>query len=218
MMKRRRWQPRRREEKNFDNWIPKTKVGKLVKSGEITNIEEIYQRNLPILEPEIVDMLIPTLEDEVLKLKMVQRVTDSGRKGSFMVTVAVGNKNSYIGVGTAKGQEPRPTIEKAITNAKKNLVHIRRGCGSWECGCGEDHSLPFKVKGSRGSVDIELVPAPKGTGIVAGKVAKKVLELAGIKDVWSYSSGQTCTVFNSAFATFNALKQTRSIKFKEKNK
>jgi len=217
MMRRRNNRPRR-ERKEVDIleiWTPKTKLGKLVKAGEITNMEEIYQRNLPILEPEIADVLIPNLEDEVLKLKMVQRTTDSGRRGSFHITAAIGNKNGYIGVGTAKGQEPRPAIEKAIRNAKKDVIHIGRGCGSWECGCKQDHSIPFKVSGKRGSVFIELKPAPKGTGIVAGKTAKKVLELAGIKDVWSHSSGQTGVVFNAAFATFNALKNTRSLKHKE---
>ncbi len=193
-------------------WIPKTKLGKLVKSGEITSLEQVYERNLPILEPEIIDYLVPNLKEEVLQIKMVQRTTDSGRKGSFMITVAVGNQDGCIGIGTAKGQEVRPTIEKAVREAKKNMISIRRGCGSWQCGCNENHSIPFKVKGSCSSVTIELMPAPKGTGIVAGSTAAKVLKLAGIKDVWSKSYGKTSTVFNFAKATYEALKNTRKMK------
>jgi small subunit ribosomal protein S5 len=193
-------------------WIPKTKLGKLVKGGDITSIEQIYEKNLSILEPEIVDTLVPNIEDEVLKIKMVQRTTDSGRKGSFMITAAVGNKDGYIGVGTGKGNEVRPTIERAIKNAKKNLVHVRRGCGSWECACGEAHSLPFKIKGKHSSVKVELSPAPKGTGIVAGKTARKVLALAGVKDVWSHTTGDTRTVVNFARATLDALSKTRKLR------
>jgi small subunit ribosomal protein S5 len=193
-------------------WIPKTKLGKLVKGGDITSIEQIYEKNLSILEPEIVDTLVPNIEDEVLKIKMVQRTTDSGRKGSFMITAAVGNKDGYIGVGTGKGNEVRPTIERAIKNAKKNLVHVRRGCGSWECACGEAHSLPFKIKGKHSSVKVELLPAPKGTGIVAGKTARKVLTLAGVKDVWSHTTGDTRTVVNFARATLDALSKTRKMR------
>ena len=210
-----RQRPRRPPEREEVEWIPRTTLGKMVQKGEITSLEQVYERNLPILEPEIIDVLIPNIQDNVLKIKMVQRSTDSGRKGSFMVTVAVGNKDGYVGVGTGKGLEVRPTIEKAIRNAKKNVIHIRRGCGSWECGCNGDHSIPVKVKGTNSSTSIELKPAPKGTGIVAGKIAKQVLELAGVKDVWSTSLGNTRTVYNAAFATLNALEETRSIKLRK---
>jgi small subunit ribosomal protein S5 len=199
-------------EKALEDWVPKTSLGKMVKSGEIKDIEQIYEKSLAILEPEIVDSLIPDLEEEVLKVNMVQRTTDAGRKGSFMITVAVGNKDGYIGVGTGKGLEVRPTIERAVKDAKKKLIHVRRGCGSWECGCDGEHSIPFKVRGGRSSVKVELIPAPKGTGVVAGKTAKKVLELAGIKDVWSNSRGHTRTVFNFAVGTFEALKRLRQKK------
>ena len=205
-----------RAERIMEEWVPRTDLGKKVKAGEISNIEQIYSQNKAILEPEIVDLLLPDLKDEVLKVNMVQRTTDSGRKGSFRVVVAVGNKEGYVGVGIGKGLEIKVAIERAIKNAKKNLIHIRRGCGSWECGCDEGHSVPFKVHSKYGSSSIELMPAPKGTGIVAGDTAKKVLELAGIKDIWSKSLGKTSTRFNFAFATLNALKQTRKSRFTNK--
>ena len=106
----------------------------------------------------------------------------------------------------------RTAIEKSIKNAKRNIIHIHRGCGSWECACGEEHSLPFKITGKNSSVKIEIYPAPKGTGVVAGGTAKKILELAGIKDAWSKTFGQTTTRVNFALATLDALRQLRKIR------
>lgn len=194
-------------------WVPKTRTGKMVRAGDITNLEEIYDKNLPILEPEIIDVLIPEAQEDVLNIKAVQRTTDSGRKRSFLVTAAIGNKDGYVGVGTGRGRNVRPAIEKAVENAKLNVISIRSGCGSWECGCGLGHSVPYKSEGKCGSVRITLIPAPKGTGIVAGGTAKKVLELAGIKDVWTKSKGDTRTVFNAAMATLDALNNVRRMKF-----
>jgi small subunit ribosomal protein S5 len=193
-------------------WIPKTTLGKKIAAGEITNMEQVYEKNLAILEPEITDRLVPNLQDSVINIRTVQRTTDSGRKGSFTVAVVVGNKDGYVGVGAGKGLEIRPTIERAIRNAKKDLIHVRRGCGSWECRCDEPHSIPFAVSGRYSSVKIELMSAPKGTGVVAGDAAKKVLEMAGIKDVWSRATGKTSTTLNFAMATLEALKKTRRAK------
>jgi small subunit ribosomal protein S5 len=196
-------------------WIPKTTLGKMVLSCDITSMEQIYEKGLPILEPEIVDKLLPDLQDHVLKINSVQRSTDSGRKGSFSIIAAIGNRNGFAGVGIGKGIEVRPTIERAIREAKKNIVFVKRGCGSWECGCSENHSIPFKVKGRKSSVKVELLPAPKGTGIVAGKTVKKVLELAGVKDAWSRTTGNSGTVFNAAYATMNALRNTRKMRIQK---
>lgn len=208
----RKTSPQERQEE-LVKWVPKTRTGKLVQKGEITTIEQLYEKNLPVLEPEIIDVLVPNINEEVLNIKSTSRTTDSGRKRSFMVTAAVGNKNGYVGVGTGQGLNVRPAIEKAVENAKLNMISIRMGCGSWECGCGLGHSVPYKTDGKCGSVRITLIPAPKGTGIVAGRTAKKVLELAGIKDVWTKSRGDTRTVFNAAVATFEALKNIRRKKF-----
>lgn len=190
-------------------WIPKTELGKMVKKGEITNMEQIYEKDLAILEPEIADLLVPNLNEEVLKIKTVQRTTDSGRRGSFMITAVVGNKDGFVGVGTGKGSEVRPTIERAVKNAKKNIIHIRRGCGSWQCNCNEPHSVPFKISGKFGSVRVKLMPAPAGTGVVLGETGRKVAEFAGIKDVWSKTEGNTASVFNFAGAVLDALRKTR---------
>ncbi|HDD36331.1 MAG TPA: 30S ribosomal protein S5 [Archaeoglobus veneficus] len=195
-----------------EEWVPRTRLGKLVAEGKIKSIDEAIASGLPLKEPEIIDVLLPDLEDDVLEITMVQRMTDSGRRTKFRVTVAVGNRDGYVGVGMGKASQVAPAIQKAITNAKLNIFKIQRGCGSWECGCGGNHSIPFKVSGSAGSVRVTLIPGPKGLGLVAGDIAKRVLELAGVKDVWSFTKGQTKTTINFAKATFEALKKTMYIK------
>ena len=127
------------------DWVPKTRLGQMVLNGEITTMSDALATKLPLREPEIVDILLPDLKDEVIDLNMVQRMTDSGRRVRFAVTCIVGNGDGFIGIGRAKGKEVGPSIKKAIDNAKLNMIEIKRGCGSWQCGCGQAHSLPFEV-------------------------------------------------------------------------
>ncbi|RLE64581.1 MAG: 30S ribosomal protein S5 [Thermoprotei archaeon] len=198
-----------------EEWIPRTEVGRLVKEGKITSIEQIFEQNLPLMEIEVVDTLIPDLKHEVLNINLVQRQTDAGEISQFQALVAVGNEDGLVGLGLGKAKQVRQAIEKAIADAKLNIVPVRRGCGSWECSCTEPHSVPFKVYGRSGSVEIWLLPAPKGVGLVVGDVAKAVLRLAGIKDVWTRTKGSTRTPVNFAKATYNALKNTYKFKHPE---
>jgi len=203
---RRRNAPRRkREQPAPPEWEPKTKLGKLVRSGSIKTMADALKTGLPVREPEIIDVLLPELEDEVIDVNMVQRMTDSGRRIKFVITVAVGNKDGFVGFGQAKGKEVGSSIRKAIDNAKLNMIGIRRGCGSWECGCKKPHTVPFAVKGKSGSVEITLKPAPHGIGLATGNVAKKILTLAGVNDCWAFTRGKTKTTVNYAKAVFDAL-------------
>lgn len=194
------------------DWVPKTRLGWLVKEGKITSIDQIFAMNLPIKEPEIVDYLLPDLKHEVINVNIVQRQTDAGEVSRFQVVVAVGNEDGYVGVGVGKAKQIREAIEKAIVDAKLNIVPVRRGCGSWDCSCSDPHSVPFKVRGKCGSVVVELLPAPKGVGLVAADVAKVVLRLAGIKDVWTRTYGRTRTTLNFARAVWDALRNTYNFK------
>ena len=196
-----------RKELAEKQWEPKTQLGRRVLSGEISKMSDALSSGLPIREPEIIDILLPEVEDEVIDVKMVQRMTDSGRRIKFVITVAVGNKDGYVGLGQAKGKEVGSSIKKAIDNAKLNIIGIRRGCGSWECGCKKPHTVPFAIKGKSGSVEVTFKPAPQGIGLATGDVAKKILNLAGVQDCWAFTKGQTKTVVNYAKAVFNALKQ-----------
>ncbi len=193
-------------------WEPKTRLGRLVAEGKITTISQALRSNLPLREAEIVDALLPDIQEEVIDVRMVQRMTDSGRRTKFSVVVAVGNGDGYVGIGMAKARETGMAIRKAIVYAKLNLIEVKRGCGSWECGCGMPHSVPFKVTGVSGSVRVTLKPAPKGVGLAVGDVAKTILRLAGIKDVWGFTTGHTKTTVNYAMATFDALRQTTIVR------
>jgi small subunit ribosomal protein S5 len=194
------------------SWSPKTKLGIMVKSGQITNISDVLKSGLHLREPEIVDLLLPDLNDEVIDVNMVQRMTDSGRRVKFVITVAVGNSDGYIGFGQAKGKEVGSSIRKAIENAKLNIIEIRRGCGSWECGCGTPHTVPFSVTGKSGSVEVTLKPAPRGISLATGNVAKKILAIAGVKDCWTFTKGKTKTTVNYAKAVFNALEKNAEMR------
>jgi len=201
----------RRRQDPLETWTPKTSLGKKVFDGQITSIYEIFQEGEKIREVEIVDVLVPNLRDDVIDINLVQKQTDAGESSRFTALVAVGNENGLIGVGIGKAQRVRNAIEKGIRLAKLNIHPVRTGCGSWECDCGERHSLPFKVDGKAGSVTVTLMPGPQGLGLVAGDTAKQVLRLAGIQDCWSKSIGQTTTTNSFALATFDALKNTMSI-------
>lgn len=196
----------------MNEWIPRTELGRKVKEGEITNLSEVLQSTTKIMEIEIISTLMPELNEkdyqEVLDVNMVQRMTDSGRRVKFTVVAVVGNKDGFVGLGEAKASEVGPAIRKALDIAKLNLIEIRRGCGSWECACGRHHSVPFTVSGKSSSVTVTLKPAPRGLGLAIGDIGKKICSLAGIKDVWSSSQGQTQTTVNFAKAIFKALKQT----------
>ncbi len=193
-------------------WVPKTEIGKKVANGEIKSIDEILEKNIRIKEPEIIEKLLPNLEEEILENKRVQRVTTNGRVMRFKVIMAVGDGDGHIGIGQGKAKEVPIAIQQAVRAAKLNLIKINRGCGSWFCNCGKQHTIPITMVGTSGSVNVKLVPATGGLGLVAGEVTKKVLSLAGIKDVWSWSSGHTRTSLNLAQATVDALVKCKEMK------
>ena len=195
-----------------EEWIPKTRLGKLVFEGQVTTFDEALKSGLPIKESGLVSALLPNLEDEVLDINMVQRMTDSGRRVKFRTTVIVGNRDGYIGLGEGKDVQVGMAIKKGIEKAKLNLFKINRGCGSWECGCGQPHTVPYEVMGEAGSVRIVLMPAPRGLGIAAGGTAKKVMDMAGIKDIWTRTFGSTRTTLNFAMATYDALLNTITVR------
>lgn len=199
-----------RKEK-LQEWKPRTRLGKLVLEGKITSLEESFAEGLKIREPQIVDMLLPNLEEEVINVSLVQKQTDAGEKSRFKAIVAIGNRDGYLGLGAGKAAQVRNAIEKAAADARLNITIVRRGCGSWECGCGQPHSLPFETIGRRGSVKVKIIPGPRGLGLVASEGAKSILRLAGIRDCWTQSYGSTRTVPSFAYAIFDALKKTYEV-------
>ena len=198
------------KEERVEGWIPRTKLGKMISEGNISSMEEIFSEGFKIREPEIVDALLPELQEEVININLVQKQTDAGEKSQFKAIVVVGNRDGYVGLGSGKAQQVRTAIQKGAADARLNITLVRRGCGSWECGCGRPHSLPFQVQGKCGGVQVVLIPGPRGLGVVASEEAKIILDLAGVKDCWTRSYGSTRTIPSFACAVFNALRKTYS--------
>lgn len=213
-------------------WKPKTSLGIKVKNGEISSIDYALDKRIKILEPEIVDALLPNLATDLLMVgqskgkfgggqkrvfKQTQKKTQEGNKPKFATFAVVGNENGYVGIGYGKSKETVPAREKAIRQAKLHVIKIRRSCGDWRCGCGDAHTVPFKVSGKAGSVELTLMPAPKGTGLKIEKECQKILKLAGVKDVWSKTEGQTRSKLNLLYACFEALQKLMDFKINQKN-
>lgn len=197
------------EKGDKDEWVPVTKLGRLVKEGKIRSIEEIFLFSIPIKEYQIVDHLLgPALRDEVMKIMPVQKQTTAGQRTRFKCYIAVGDGAGHIGLGVKCAREVATAIRGGIINAKMNLVPVRRGY--WGLNAGQPHTVPCKVSGKCGSVRVRLIPAPRGSGIVASVVPKKLLNMAGIEDVYSSTTGHSRTRGNLAMAVFHALSKTYS--------
>jgi len=202
--------PRRRYQKEEEVWIPKTSIGKRVISGEINSMEEILSKGLRIQEAGIVKKLLPDLKTEVIDVGMIQKMTPNGQSTRFRATVAAGNENGWLGIGSGKSKQMRIAIEKANNAAYLDVSPVKLGCGSWECRCDQKHSVPFKVKGKGGSVVIEILPAPRGLGLVAGRKIRNLLRLAGLKDAWTTAKGSTTTMNSTSKAVLQCLRHTFS--------
>lgn len=202
----------RRERKPREEviWIPKTDLGKKVATGEIKSMEEILENGYRIQEAGIIKKLLPDLKTEVVDVGMIQKMTPNGQSTRFKALVAAGNENGWLGVGSGKSQQMRIAIEKATNAAYLNVSPIKLGCGSWECRCDQKHSVPFKVRGRGGSVTIEILPAPRGLGLVAGGKIRNLLRLAGLKDAWTTAKGSTSTMNSTSKAILQCLSQTFS--------
>lgn len=186
--------------------MPITKLGRLVRDQKILSLGEIYTFSLPIKEAEIIEHFLPELKDEVLKVKPVQKQTRAGQRTRFKATVVVGDNKGHIGLGVKCSKEVANAIRAAIILAKLSVIPIRRGY--WGTKLGDPHTVPCKVHAKCGSVHMRLIPAPRGTGIVAAPVPKKILAYAGYDDVYTSAKGCTATLGNFAKATFNAIAAT----------
>jgi small subunit ribosomal protein S5 len=203
--------PRRpRREPVVEVWEPKTLLGKKVASDEITTMEEIYEKGYRIQEAGIIKKLLPDLKTEVIDVGLIQKMTPNGQSTRFKALVAAGNQNGWLGIGLGKSKQMRIAIEKANNAAFLNVSPIKLGCGSWECRCDEKHSVPFTVKGKGGSVTIQILPGPRGLGLVAGGKIRNLLKLAGVKDAWTHTNGSTATMNSTSKALLECLRQTFS--------
>jgi len=212
----------RAKEETISSWEPKTKLGREVKDGKIKNIDEILDNNRKILEEEIVDSLLDIQTDLILigqakgkfgggkrrAWRQTQRKTKQQNIPTFSTMAVIGDENGHVGIALGKAKETLPARDKALRKAKLSIINVKRACSSFDCACSELHTVPFKVSGKTGSCRVILIPAPQGTGLVVGGELKKILKLAGIKDVYSKTFGKKRTTFNLIKACFDALKKT----------
>ena len=140
------------------------------------------------------------LEEKVISIGRVTKVTKGGRHFRFSATVVVGNRKGLVGIGTSKANEVNDAIAKASKAANKNVLRIA---------IVDNRTIPHEAYGKVGRAVVMIKPAKKGTGVIAGGAARAVLELAGIKDIVSKSLGSNTQV-NVAKATLEALKTVRT--------
>ena len=215
-------EPRPLQKTDVSDWKPQTALGIEVKNREIMNIDEILDTSRRIMESEITDTLLPNMEQELLLIgqskgkfgggsrrvfRQTQKKTMEGNKPKFSTIAVIGDKDGHLGIGFGKAKETVPAREKAIKKAKLEVFKIRRGCGSWECACKTPHSVPFAVEGKCGSVRLKIMPAPKGKGLCCEDEIAKILKLAGIKDAWTKTQGQTKNRINFIYACEDALRK-----------
>lgn len=192
-----------RRDDDSHEWRPVTKLGRLVKAGRIKVLDEIYLYSLPVKEYQIIDHFLPQLKDEVMKITPVQKQTRAGQRTRFKAFVVVGDSNGHVGLGVKCAKEVATAIRGALILAKLSLVPVRRGY--WGANLGDVHTIPVKVNAKCGSVSVKCVPAPRGTGLVAAPVVKRLLQLAGVEDIYTSSSGSTKTQGNFLKAMFAAV-------------
>lgn len=221
-----RYDPREITKEKIGSWKPKTDLGREVKEGKIKDIDEILNLKRKILEDSVVDSLLD-LKTDLISIgqskgkfgggkrrawRQTQKKTKEGNVPKFSTMAAVGDENGHIGIGFGSSKETLPARDKAIRKAKLNIIKIKRACGAYDCACSEPHTIPFEVSGKEGSVKVILIPAPQGTGLVVADQLKKILQLAGVKDVYSKTFGKKRTTFNLVKACMNALEKTNEIK------
>lgn len=154
-----------------------------------------YRDNKPGRREEEKDDLIKKL----VKVNRVTKVVKGGRHMRFSALVVVGDGNGRVGMGTGKANEVPMAIEKATARAKKNMRPVSM-VGS---------TIPHEVKGKYGRGYVYILPAPEGTGVIAGGPVRAVMEAAGIKNIRTKSHG-TANPFNCVRATLEGLYSCKS--------
>lgn len=151
---------------------------------------------VPIEESLVVDC-----DDDVIAISRTAAVVKGGRRFSFNALSVVGNRNGLVGLGYAKAKEVPNAVEKSVKEGKKRLMRVVR----------EGDTIPHMVEGRFCATKVRLVPAAPGTGVIAGRSVRKVVELAGIKDVLTKTYGST-NPLNVVKATMAALALLRDKK------
>jgi small subunit ribosomal protein S5 len=139
-------------------------------------------------------------DQKIISIRRVTRVMAGGRRFSFSVAIVIGNKKGKVGVGIGKAGDTQLAIEKAVRNARKNLIEIPLN---------KHQHIPHDVHTKLSSSEVMIMPAP-GRGLVAGSSVRTVLELGGVKDVTAKIFSRSKNKLNNARAAIAALKQLKA--------
>lgn len=145
------------------------------------------------------EALSADVEDDVVAINRSAAVVKGGRRFSFSALSVVGNRNGLVGIGYGKGREVPNAIEKSVKDARKQIMRVLR----------DGSTIPHATEGEFGASKVRLLPAAPGTGIIAGKAVRKVLERAGITDILTKNYGST-NALNVVKATMVALSKLRN--------
>ena len=182
----------------------------VVETVETVEAAEVQEENKEDKKPqrkarrrkiETVEPVESEWKEQVVQIRRVTKVVKGGKKLSFRAIVIVGNKKGQVGMGVAKAAEVIIAIQKAVADARKNLVTVPLF----------NTTIPHMITGRSGAGSVVLKPASKGTGVIAGGAVRAVLELSGVENILSKSLGSKSPL-NAANATLNALKSLRPFK------
>lgn len=148
---------------------------------------------------------VKEFEERVVAINRISKTVKGGRKLRFSALVVIGDGKGKFGYGTGKAAEVPDAIKKALEAAKRNIFHLSMVKGD---------TISHEVMGKFGACQVFLKPAPEGTGIIAGGPVRAILELAGIKNVYSkvYGSRSAINVIRATNAGIGNLKSTASVK------
>jgi len=138
-------------------------------------------------------------KEKVIQIRRVTKVVKGGKKLSFRAVVVVGNGKGEVGIGVGKSNEVIGAIQKGVAAAKKSLITVPL----------HQTTIPHPIKAKAGGSTVVLLPASKGTGVIAGGAARALLELAGIENILSKSLGSNSPL-NVARATLRGLSELRT--------
>lgn len=142
----------------------------------------------------------PEFDQQIVDLARVTRVTKGGKQLNFRTLVLIGDRKGRVGYGVDKGKDVQIAVEKAVNQAKKNLMTIPI----------KKHTIPHMVEAKYKAAKVMLKPAPQGSGVIAGGAVRVVLEMAGVQNVSAKILGKTNNKINNVKATFEALKSFKT--------